>query len=254
MNLQKLIAIIKETDKIFFDDKLRGDFREKGKFDYVTRADICISEYLHNRLGEEFPEIGFMSEEEKNSDLSGGAFWILDPIDGTTNFMHQMEPSAVSLGLCSDGEIVAGIIYIPYKNEIYSAEKGKGAFLNGEPIKVSKSSTLSNSLGAMELNAYFKNDAEAALDQLRKIYLSCQDVRVYGCAAGALAYVACGKLDAFLGRYLKPWDYAAGLVIVNEAGGKVGDLSGRIEIETLNRHIIASNGLVYDELKKLLKG
>ena len=254
MDIKKLINIVRETDKIFFDDKLRSDVKEKGHHDYVTRADIGISDYLHKRLSEEFPDIGFMSEEEQLANLSDGDFWILDPIDGTTNFMHQIEPSAVSLGLCSGGEIVAGVIYIPYKNEIYFAEKGKGAFLNDKPIQVSENKKLENSLGAIELNAYFKNDAESAMNHMRKIYLNCQDVRVYGCAAGALAYVACGKLDAFLGRYLKPWDYAAGLVIIKEAGGRVGDLSGKIEIHTLNRHIIATNGFVFDEFEKLLTG
>lgn len=254
MEIQKIIDIVRETDKIFFDNKLRGDVKEKAKFDYVTRADTGISEYLHKRLDEEFPEIGFMSEEEKVSDFYGKDFWILDPIDGTTNFMHGIEPSAVSLGLCSDGEMIAGVIYIPYKNEIYSAVKGEGAFLNGKPIKVSENLKLENSLAAIELNAYFKNDVESAMNHMRKIYLNCQDVRVYGCAAGALAYVACGKLDAFLGRYLKPWDYAAGLVIISEAGGKVGDLNGKIKIQALNRHIIASNSFVYNELENLLKG
>lgn len=253
MDIEKLVNIVRETDKIFFDEKLRGDVKEKGQFDFVTRADIGISDYLHARLKDEFPQIGFMSEEEKVSDLANGEFWILDPIDGTTNFMHQIDPSAVSLGLCSAGEIVAGVIYIPSKNEMFSATKGKGAFLNGKPIKVSENSNLLNSLAAIELNVYFKNDVDSAMDHARKIYLNCQDVRVYGCAAASIAYVACGKLDVFLGRYLKPWDYAAGLCIVKEAGGRVGDLSGKIDIQTLNRHILATNGFVYNEFEKLIK-
>lgn len=254
MDFEKVINIIKETDIIFFDNNLRNDYKEKGKADFVTRADIEISNFLHHRLGEEFPDVGFLSEEEEQRNILNNDYWILDPIDGTTNFMNQISLSAISLGYCSGGVITAGVIYIPYANELFYAQMGKGAFLNGKPIKCGAKTVLADCLGLMEFNAYFKNDSESALDHAAKIYLQCQDIRTFGSAAVELAYIACGRADVFLGRYLKPWDYAAGVAIVSEAGGKVGDLEGELHITELNRHIIASNSLVYDDFANLIKG
>ncbi len=252
MDIKKIISIVQETDKIFFDNALRKDVREKGQSDYVTGADTGISDYLHNRLKEEFPEIGFKSEEEKSFEWCHD-YWILDPIDGTTNFVHEFEQSAVSLGFCSGGEIKAGVIYVPYKNEIFYAEKGKGAFLNGKQIRCSKNIHLADCLSEIELNAYFKHECDEAMEYIRKIYLNCQDVRVIGSAAVALAYVACGKFDIFLGRYLKPWDFAAGQIIVTEAGGKVSTIDGNTDVDVLNQHIVATNGLVHKEFTELLR-
>lgn len=253
MNIDKVIGIIKETDAIFFDENLRKDVKEKGKSDYVTRADIEISNFLHQRLKEEFPNIDFLSEEESADEIKRKDYWILDPIDGTTNFMHQIGMSAVSLGLCSGGDITLGVIYIPFANEIIYAEKGKGAYLNGNPIKCSDNSKLSDCLGLMEFNAYFKNDYKSAMEQASKIYLNCQDLRTFGSAAVELAYIACGRADVFLGRYLKPWDYAAGMVIVSEAGGIISDLGEPVCLTKMDRHIVAASQNVYDDFITLIK-
>ena len=252
MNIKDVIKIVLETDRIFFDEKLRNDVSEKGKFDYVTRADIEISSYLHNRLKEEYPETGFFSEEEKEAE-KGNEYWILDPIDGTTNFMHGLSMSALSLGYCLDGEVVAGIIYIPYTKELFWAEKGKGAFLNDKQIYCTKKEKLEECLGILELNAYFKNDYESALSHSEKIYLNCQDIRTFGSVAVDLAYLACGRADVFLGRYLKPWDFAAGMIIIGEAGGKLSGLSGEADINVLNQHIAATNGKVHEKFLELFE-
>ncbi len=253
MDIQKLIAIVKETDNIFFNDNLKNDVTKKGAADYVTGVDKGISEYLHRRLYEEFPEVGFISEEEDYEYTEGKSYWILDPVDGTTNFMHQLKLSAVSLGYYEDGEVKAGVIYNPDQNEIYWAEKGKGAYLNGERIYCNTANKLEDCLGVLELNPYFKGDSEAALSHAEKIFLSCKDLRTFGSSAISLAYIACGKCDVFLGRYLKPWDFAAGVVIVKEAGGNVSDLNGKIHIDKLNQHIVATNTAVYDDFVKLMK-
>ena len=254
MQMNRLLEIIRETDAIFFDDVLRMDVKEKGDADFVTRADIEISNYLHRRLAEEFPEVGFLSEEETMAVDVTGDYWILDPIDGTTNFMHGLALSAVSLGYCSGGEVTAGVIYIPYAKELYWAEKGKGAFCNGEPIACSKHTKLSDCLGLYEFNAYFKNEKDAALAYAEKIYLACQDIRTLGSAAVELAYVACGKADVFFGRYLKPWDYAAGLAIIREAGGSLSEPDGTLHIAQRNRNIIATNGAVHEAFAALIRG
>lgn len=250
MNIQKLKEIVLSTDKIFFDETLRNDVTVKGDSDFVTKADVSISNYLRAELAREFPEVGFVSEEEEISEQKG-AYWILDPIDGTTNFMHDMKLSCVSLGLCENGVITAGIIYIPYSGELFHAEKGKGAYLCDKPIRVSEHSSLSDCIGCYEYNAYFKNEVNEALECAKKIYLSCQDVRTLGSAAIQLAFIACGRADVFLGRYLKPWDYAAATVLIEEAGGKISHTNGDIQFTELNRHVIATNKNVFESFKNL---
>lgn len=253
MDIQKLISIVKETDSIFFDENLKNDVTQKGISDYVTGVDKGISDYLHKRLFEEFPEVGFISEEEEYHFTDGKSYWILDPVDGTTNFMHQLKLSAVSLGYYEGGEIKAGVIYNPDQNEIYWAQKGEGAYLNGEKIHCSTTSKLEDCLGVLEFNPYFKEDSKSALKHAEKIFCTCKDLRTFGSAAVELAYIACGKCDVFLGRYLKPWDFAAGAVIISEAGGKLTDLEGEIHIDKFNQHIVATNGSVYDDFVELIK-
>ena len=253
VDLDFLIAIVKETDEIFFDEKLRGDVFVKGDSDFVTRADLAISEYMKKRLTEEFPDIGFISEEEEMHAEEGKSYWILDPIDGTTNFMHAMPVCGLSLGLYEGGDITLGVIYAPYTQELFWAQKGKGAYLNGKRISCSQHEKLSDCIGALEYNAYYKNDYKAAFEQAKNIFFACQDIRTIGSATMELAYVACGRLDAFLGRYLKPWDYAAAKILIEEAGGKLSDLGGEIRLLELKRHIVATNANVHEEFLQLLK-
>lgn len=252
MNIESIISIIKETDAIFFDDALRLDVRQKGDSDFVTRADIEVSEYLRKRLREAFPEVGFISEEDEWQGRRSGDFWILDPIDGTTNFMHALPFCCISLALLDGGEITKGVIYSPYTDELFSAEKGKGAYLNGKRIAVSESSTLRDSVGLFEFNAYYKNETDQALDHARRIYTACQDIRTLGSAALEFAYIACGRADVYLGRYLKPWDFAAGMLLVTEAGGRVGGLCKEIDLFEHHQHVVSANFRVFDEFKSLL--
>ncbi len=253
MNMELLLKVVKETDSIFFDANLRADVKKKGDSDFVTRADCEISEYLHRRLSEEFPDVDFLSEEGNTSMEEGRDYWILDPIDGTTNFMHGLSFCAISLGLYSGGDVIAGVIYLPYTNQLFWAQKGKGAYLNGERIFCSSHTRLSDCIGLMEMNAYFKNDVEAAMEHARRIYLSCQDFRTVGSAAVELAYIASGRADVFFGRYLKPWDYAAGLCIVREAGGVVSGLDGALDLSKWNEHVLAAGASVFDDFRELMK-
>ncbi len=252
MNVKSIINIIKETDSIFFNDSFRLDVRKKGDSDFVTRADVEVSEYLRKRLRETFPKVGFISEEDEWQGRQEGDFWILDPIDGTTNFMHALPFCCISLALLEGGEITVGVIYSPYTNEIFSAEKGKGAYLNGKKITVSENATLKDSVGLFEFNAYYKNETDQALAHARKIYSACQDIRTFGSAALEFAYIACGRADVYLGRYLKPWDFAAGMLLVTEAGGKVGGLGKEIDLFEHHQHVISANSKVFDEFEALL--
>ncbi len=251
--LDTIIQMIKETDRIFFDDALRGDVSQKGASDYVTRADLSISDYLHKQLTEAFPHIGFLSEEETERAEKQASFWILDPIDGTTNFMHGFHGSCVSLGLCEKGEITLGVIYNPDTKELFHATKGGGSYLNGVPIRCSSYGKLSDSLGLLEYNAYFKEDKAAALSHAERIYTACQDIRTMGSAALSLVYVACGRADVFLGRYLKPWDYAAANILIKEAGGRMTDMEGNVPVLDMNCHIVATNGVLHDAFLELIK-
>ena len=254
MNIKSIIGIIKETDAIFFNDTLRLDVRQKGDSDFVTRADIEVSEYLRKRLAETYPEVGFISEEDDWEERNrGGSYWILDPIDGTTNFMHALPFCCISLALLEKNEVTAGVIYSPYTDELFYAEKGSGAYLNGERISVSKHEKLSDCVGLFEFNAYYKNETDAALSHARKIYTACQDIRTFGSAALEFAYVACGRADVYLGRYLKPWDFAAGMLIVREAGGEVGGLDGELDIFKYRQHVLSANSSVYASFEELLK-
>lgn len=245
---------MRETDAIFFDKSLRDDVKKKGDSDFVTRADVGISEFLHKRLGEEYPEIGFMSEEEDASIDGGRDYWILDPIDGTTNFMHGLPYCAVSLGLYSCGEVVAGVIYMPYTGELFHAVKGQGAYLNGERISCSRNAKLCDCVGFYEFNAYFKNECGAAMEYARRIYLNCQGLRCLGSIAVELAYIACGRADVFFGIYVKPWDYAAGVILIKEAGGRLDRLDGELNIPELNVSIAAAGAAVFDEFTEILNG
>lgn len=253
MDMQKLCAIIRETDRIFFDDALRADVHQKGDADFVTRADIGISDYLHARLQEEFPAIGFISEEGDTAADPDSDYWILDPIDGTTNFMYGMPLCAVSLALYEHGCVTAGVIYAPYTQELFWAQKGEGAYLNSTRIFCSRCSTLTRCVSAFELNPYYKDDYRAALVHTEKLYRRCQDVRVFGCASLSMAYVACGRADAFLGRYLKPWDYAAGIILVQESGGTVTDLCGGLCATVPRQHIVAAGTAIYPSYLALLQ-
>ncbi|MBQ8408936.1 MAG: inositol monophosphatase [Clostridia bacterium] len=254
MNIENIIGIIKETDAIFFDDLLRSDVRVKGDSDFVTRADLEVSEHVKRRLKEEFPAVGFISEEDYDSlDFDAEKeYWILDPIDGTTNFMHALPFNCLSLALWSHGESVLGVIYSPYTGELFTAEKGKGAFLNGHPIRVSEHAKLSDCVGLLEFNAYYKNEVDMALDHARRIYLACQDIRTFGSAALEFAYVACGRADVYLGRYLKPWDFAAGLCIVREAGGVVTGLGKELDVTCLKQHVVCTNGAAHEAFCRIL--
>ncbi len=252
MDIRDIIPILYETDEILAQPEYRIDVRQKGDADFVTRADLEISHYLHRRLGEVAPDVGFFSEEETPGDL-GSKYWILDPIDGTTNFVHDLRLSAISLGYCENGEVTAGIIYVPYTRELFWAQKGKGAYLGGTPLHVTSPARLKDCLCLMELNGYYKSESDASLGEAKRLFSSCLDLRVLGCTALSLAWLACGRIDAFYGRRLKPWDYAAGMILVTEAGGQVACVDAPFDI-TRRESNIAAGAAHLEELAAVIRG
>ena len=254
ITVEQIVRIVKEADAIFFDENYRLDVRVKGDSDFVTRADLEVSEYIKRRLKEEYPSVGFISEEDYES-LAFDCekeYWILDPIDGTTNFIRDYKTSSISIGVFSHGEGVFGAILNPYLNELYTAEKGKGAYLNGKKIAVSEKN-LSESIFAFGSSPYYKSElAEKTFLYAKNLFLACTDVRRSGSAALDFCHVASGRIDVFFECRLSPWDFAAGSVIVKEAGGIITDMNGNELDFSKPQSILCANKTAYESALKLL--
>lgn len=242
--------------KPFITDEADTDaVTEKGDADFVTKVDLKVQSYIKSALLRDFPAIQFMGEEGERENIDfRKPVWILDPIDGTTNLIHRYNMSAVSLALVENGRAVFGLIYNPFHNELFKAAKGSGAFLNGKRINVSKTAELRDSLVSIGTMPYVKTDADEKFELFKRIFLNSVDIRRGGSAALDLAYVACGRTDAFFESGLKPWDYAAGCIILEEAGGKVTDYDGNPVRFDENSSIIAGNKAVYGQLLPLIRG
>jgi myo-inositol-1(or 4)-monophosphatase len=227
----------------------------KGDVDVVTIADRTVEKLIRTRLSEVFPDHGVYGEEGTRDRLEGEFRWYVDPLDGTTNFAHGFPQFCVSMGLEQrpstlkpeeDGTLVAGVIYDPLRDELFSAEKGKGAFLNGKPIRTSPISKLADALLATGFPSR-KRHASPNIHFYHEFTLRSHGVRRAGSAALDLAYVAAGRLEGFWEFNLNPWDTAAGILLVEEAGGRVTDFAGRgYRIDS--REILASDGGIHDEL------
>lgn len=252
MELQEVIALVKSAKVYVENREMAGHVKVKGLADYVTQVDMSIQKYLSEELARLAPEIGFLGEESGLQEMSGDTFWILDPIDGTTNLIHDYQHSAISLGLYRKGEIVMGVIYDPFREEVFCAEKGKGAYLNGKPIHVSEADVLGETIIAFGTAPYDKELGPENFLRVQKVFEKSQDIRRTGSAAIDLAYVACGRTGGFFEVRLSPWDFAAGKLLVEEAGGKVTAFSGA-KLELLKRgSVLATNGRIHEELKALL--
>ena len=252
MDIQEIIALVKKT-KSFVDNRERaGHIKVKGPADYVTQVDTDIQGFLAKELGNLFPEIQFLGEEEGLHEMTGDTYWILDPIDGTTNLIHDYQHSVVSLALYEKGEITLGIVYDPFREDVYYAEKGKGSFLNGAPIHVSDTETLAETIIAIGTSPYDRELSKENFERIERVFEKSQDIRRTGSAAMDLAYVACGRTGGFFEPRLSPWDFAAGMLLVAEAGGQVTDFAGK-PLNLLKREsVVASNGKVHDELRRLV--
>ena len=232
----------------------------KGDVDLVTVADRTVEKLIRERLGEAFPEHGIYGEEGTRDRMEGEFRWYVDPLDGTTNFAHGFPQFCVSMGLeqrtpgmlpDEDGTLVAAVIYDPMRDELYTAERGQGATLNGRPMKVSRISHLAEALLSTGFPSR-KRHASPNIHFYHEFTLRSHGVRRTGSAALDLAYVAAGRLEAFWEFNLNPWDTAAGILLVEEAGGKVTDFAGN-PFRLDSREILASNGLIQDELVNLFK-
>lgn len=250
---EKLIGIIKSTRPFFENRKAAGTIRVKGRADYATQVDDSVQRYLFDEFHKLYPEIGFLGEENYSGENVSGAMWIVDPVDGTTNLIHDYRQSAVSVALAVDGKIVLGIVYNPYTDELYLAKAGQGAYKNGEKISVSAVSDMEHSLISIGTSPYYHEYAEQNFEIFKKIFLQCEDIRRSGSAALDLARVAEGSCEAYFERNLKIWDYAAGMLLVTEAGGMVRDYEGvPVGTDRTVNDIVADNSKLGEALLKIL--
>ena len=227
----------------------------KGEVDLVTIADHTVESFLRQTLSQSFPDHGIFGEEGTRERLDAEFRWYVDPLDGTTNFAHGFPHFCVSLGLeqrtkdqpsDADGQLVAAVIYDPMREELFVAELGRGAWLNGRPIHVSPIAHLAESLIATGFPSR-KRHANPNIHFYQKFTLRSHGVRRAGSAALDLAYVASGRLEAFWEFHLNPWDTAAGFLLVEEAGGRVSSFDGTVR-QLDSREVLASNSLIHPEL------
>jgi myo-inositol-1(or 4)-monophosphatase len=228
----------------------------KGEIDLVTQADRDAEAAIIAALRERFPAHAILAEESATSGLEGdGPTWVIDPLDGTTNFAHGFPVFAVSIGLVDCGEPLVGVVYDPLRDELFAAARGQGAALNGAPIRVSPVGELRRAL----LATGFPYDRHVAEDDntesFSRFIRRAQGVRRAGAAALDLAYVACGRLDGFWELRLHPWDVGAGILLVREAGGLVTDYAGRPDsgLPMQGAQVVASNGRIHGEMIGVLR-
>lgn len=253
-HVEKIIEIVHFAGEILVE-KLESGFsiHHKDRIDLVTDADQESEKYVIEQLAREYPDYNICAEEQGWLRLSMGDFvWFVDPLDGTTNFAHGFPYFAVSVGLAKGDEMILGVVYNPVSTECFVAERGSGAFLNGQKIGVSSTATLQKSLlvtGFPYDVATTKNDN---MDEFSGITRMTQGVRRTGSAALDLCNVACGRFDAYWEQKINPWDVAAGSLILTEAGGILSNCSGE-SFDLYGSQIVASNGLLHQELIQALR-
>lgn len=255
--LQEVIAAAREAGKIMLsaENVSSGDITEKsGDANFVTRYDVEVQELLYDLLEKAIPGAVFIGEEgdSANDDINNGIAFIVDPIDGTTNFIFGARRSAVSIGISEGGEVTAGVVYDPYQDEMFYAIKGKGAFLNGKRIKVSDN-PLKESVVLFGTSPYYRVLADIGWRMARALFDASLDMRRTGSAALDLCMVAAGRAGVFFEMKLSPWDYAASKIIIEEAGGKLTDISGLPVSLDKPSSVLAASASAYDEALKIAK-
>jgi len=237
-------------------DRLLTDFSvmHKGDVDLVTEMDRSAQDLIEREILVKYPDHGIMAEEDLDLRGSSGFLWIVDPLDGTTNYAHRFPVFSVSIAVVYEDETLCGVVYNPVSDEIFKALSGEGASLNAMPLGVSNTGQLTDSLLGTGFPYNIRETAQPTLGHFERFVRKAQDIRRCGSAALDLCFVACGRLDGFWELGLKPWDVAAGTLIVREAGGKVTDFSGN-KLERDTSQVLASNGRIHNQMiEVLLKG
>ena len=257
--VERLCRIVREAGSIMLGVSgvdAKGEICEKsGDANYVTVFDVKVQRHLINEIKTIFPDAVFMAEEKENDPevLQSENCFIIDPIDGTTNFIRNYKQSSISVAMVSRGKVVLGIVYNPYLDELFYAVSGGGAFMNGERIRVSDKS-LSESIIGFGPSPYYKKElGKRTFDSVYGIFMRCADVRRTGSAAIDLANIALGRIDGFFELRLSPWDIAAGYILVKEAGGCITNREGEDLDFSAPTTVVAGSALVHKELLDLIR-
>jgi myo-inositol-1(or 4)-monophosphatase len=226
--------------------------RKSTGLDLVTEVDLLSERFIKERISTYYPKHGILAEESGAQASASAYRWIIDPLDGTTNYAHAYPLFAVAIALERAGEVILGVVYDPIRDELFAAEKGSGAMLNGRTIHVSRIETLADSLLVTGFPYNVRSDRRN-IEYFGRFIDKAQAVRRDGSAALDLCYLACGRFDGFWELGLKPWDMGAGKIIVEEAGGQVTKFDGR-PVTIYEPEILATNGLIHDEMMAVLAG
>jgi myo-inositol-1(or 4)-monophosphatase len=244
-------GIAREAGAVLRELRDRASAWDKPDGTLLTEADLAAERLIVGRLRAAYPEDAVLAEEG-GATGAGDRLWIVDPLDGTTNYSHRLPLFAVSIARFTSGEPELGVVYLPILDELFLAVRGQGATLNGAPIQVSAI----DSVNAAMVNVYFdrRRRLEEGLALLDRVGRAVRGrVKVMGSTASLLCYTACGRLDGFVRNTTRVWDFAAGALIVKEAGGRVTDFEGRPLCES-GQSLLASNGRIHDELARLARG
>lgn len=251
--LQDILPIVREAGAIILGREGAAAIRTKAAQDFVTEVDFRVQSFINGKLRENWPDIQFMGEEQNNDHIDfSKPYWVLDPIDGTTNFIHDFHASVISLALVMDHDPIIGVVYNPSTGEEFTGVRGGGAFLNGEPIRVSTVPHLSEALVFVGTAPYRRNEMDENFRRIQRVYLSAHDIRRFGCTALELCYIACGRADGQFEYGTKPWDIAAGWLILRESGGEVVSVWGGPPPLDGESAIVSTNGRFTEELRALM--
>jgi len=224
----------------------------KGRGNVVTNVDVQAEKVILNILRQEYPDLSIRSEESEVLDLGSTYTWIVDPLDGSRNFASRVPHCCVVVALARGDDVVLGVTYDPFRDEMFCAEEGRGATLNDSPISVSSKETLEDCLMGCDLG-YVDEKGKKALDMLHKLWPGMQGLRITGSSSLSLAYAACGRLDIYFHHHLYPWDLAAGHILVKEAGGVVLDKHGE-PADLTKESIVASSPLLVQKFLEATDG
>jgi len=231
-------------------DKL--NVRSKRQNDFVSEVDDAAEDAIISILRHAYPSHGFLAEESGEKDIKADYVWVIDPLDGTTNFLHGFPQYCVSIGLLHKGKALHAVVYDPNRNELFTASRGSGAYLNDHRIRVSRTDKLQDALLSTGFPFKELENVDEYLKGMRRLMHMCSGIRRPGAAALDLAWVAAGRCDGFWEMGLSPWDMCAGALLVREAGGLVGDFSGDEKYMETGR-IVATNAKIFSAMLKALK-
>lgn len=268
MNYNEIIALVYRAKEIVFSEPMRSQVSNKNPYDFVTAVDIGISDFLKSELFKLYPDIGFMTEEEKNHNVTDKMF-ILDPIDGTTNLVYDYKMSSISLAYAENRTVMFGVVFNPFTKEMFFSVRGKGSYCIStekgidfllkkgvenycnNPLKCSKRGIV-KSIIEFGASSSHKEMTEETFARAARVFKACLDLRRICSSAIAICYIAAARLDGYFEKILKPWDYAAAILILEEAGGASSDWDGNSLPLDREGTIVCSNSVIHKELLDLI--